>query len=104
MSNAHKNDIHKAKPLEEFVTTQHGSGPFRAFNFELYAVGSKRSCCKCMVTEFNHALGMQRPTGFMRLMAYAGTTAFVGIMGYLIFEKNKVESKSHASRRARGSA
>lgn len=28
----------RVKPVEDFVTTQHGSGPFRAFNFELYAV------------------------------------------------------------------
>ena len=40
----------------------------------------------------------------MRLMAYTGTTAFVGIMGYLIFEKNRLESESNAARRARNSA
>ena len=38
MSNASKADVSKAKPVEDFVTAQHGSGPFRAFNFELYAV------------------------------------------------------------------
>ncbi len=33
-----KPEVSKAKPVEDFVVTQHGSGPFRAFNFELYAV------------------------------------------------------------------
>ena len=33
-----KSDVGKVKPVEDYVVTQHGSGPFRAFNFELYAV------------------------------------------------------------------
>ena len=37
-SNMSKPAASKAKPVEDFVVTQHGSGPFRAFNFELYAV------------------------------------------------------------------
>ncbi len=37
-SSMSKPDASKVKPVEDYVVTQHGSGPFRAFNFELYAV------------------------------------------------------------------
>ncbi|DBA91653.1 TPA: hypothetical protein ACH3X1_003256 [Trebouxia sp. C0004] len=67
----------KAKPVEDYVVTQHGSGPFRAFNFELYA----------------------KPTGFMRLAAYTGTTLFIGILGYMAYEKNRLETAAEKQRR-----
>lgn len=38
------------------------------------------------------SLRLQKPTGFMRLAAYAGTTAFIGILGYLVYEKNRLEA------------
>ena len=44
----------KVKPVEDYVVTQHGSGPFRAFNFELYAVsvsGITVVCCCMSYTE-----------------------------------------------------
>ena len=28
----------------------------------------------------------------MRLAAYAGTTAFIGILGYMAYEKNRLEA------------
>ncbi|KAL3137684.1 hypothetical protein ABBQ38_004957 [Trebouxia sp. C0009 RCD-2024] len=71
-----KPDLRKAKPVEDYVVTQHGSGPFRAFNFELYA----------------------KPTGLMRLAAYAGTTAFVGTLGYMMYEKSRLEAIANKDR------
>lgn len=38
------------------------------------------------------SLRLQKPTGFMRLAAYAGTTAFIGILGYMVYEKNRLEA------------
>ena len=87
-----KPDHGKAKPVEDYVVTQHGSGPFRAFNFELYAVRAVRvHVAGIRVTESNIVF-VQKPTGFMRLAAYAGTTAFVGILGYMVYEKSRLEA------------
>jgi hypothetical protein len=52
-----------SKAEDEVVTTQWGSPAFRVLNFELYA----------------------KPTGWNKVLAYAGSTAFVGIMAYLTF-------------------
>lgn len=51
------------QPGEEVATTQWGAPAFRVLNFELYT----------------------KPTGWNRVLAYAGTTIFVGIMGYWTF-------------------
>lgn len=42
---------------------------------------------------------VQKPTGFMRLAAYAGTTAFIGILGYMVYEKNRLEAVTTKGRR-----
>lgn len=46
------------------------------------------------LTRRNEALNfcVQKPTGFMRLAAYAGTTAFIGILGYMVYEKSRLEA------------
>jgi len=31
----------------------------------------------------------------MRLAAYAGTTAFIGILGYMAYEKNRLENEAN---------
>ena len=41
----------------------------------------------------------QKPTGFMRLAAYTGTTLFVGILGYMAYEKNRLETAAEKQRR-----
>ncbi len=35
----------------------------------------------------------------MRLAAYTGTTLFVGILGYMVYEKNRLETKAEKQRR-----
>lgn len=94
-----KPDAGKAKPVQDYVVTQHGSGPFRAFNFELYAVSTFESCICYARTQLKHAfMCVQKPTGFMRLAAYAGTTAFIGILGYMAYEKNRLEALAKKDR------
>ena len=96
-----KPDAGKAKPVQEYVVTQHGSGPFRAFNFELYAVSTSRAeGLNCHArTQLKHTqYCVQKPTGFMRLAAYAGTTAFVSVLGYMIYEKNRLEGLAKKGR------
>ncbi|KAK9828506.1 hypothetical protein WJX72_000450 [[Myrmecia] bisecta] len=68
----------KKPPADDFVVTQSGSRGFRALNFELYA----------------------KPTGRMRLLAYVGTTAFVGFLGYMTYQKRQIEQARLQSRRA----
>ena len=34
----------------------------------------------------------------MRLAAYAGTTAFVSVLGYMIYEKNRLEALANKGR------
>lgn len=41
---------------------------------------------------------VQKPTGFMRLAAYTGTTAFVGILGYMMYEKSRLEAIANKDR------
>ena len=36
-------------------------------------------------------LVLQKPTGIMRLLAYTGTAAFAGILGYMYWEKQRLE-------------
>ena len=95
-----KSDVGKVKPVEDYVVTQHGSGPFRAFNFELYAVRTMLATCGHLLQpQTQTKFALQRPTGFMRLAAYAGTTAFVGILGYMFYEKNRLEAADNQRRR-----
>jgi hypothetical protein len=47
----------------EVATTRWGSSVFRTLNFELYA----------------------KPQGWNKVMAYVGSAAFVGVMGYITF-------------------
>ena len=36
----------------------------------------------------------------MRLAAYAGTTAFLGILGYMAYEKNRLENEATQRRQS----
>ncbi|KAK9831168.1 hypothetical protein WJX74_005858 [Apatococcus lobatus] len=53
----------------EPVTTQGGSGPFRALNFELYT----------------------KPVGKMKVLAYVGSAAAAGILGYMVIQKQEIQ-------------
>ena len=53
-----KPDVSKAKPVEDYVVTQHGSGPFRAFNFELYAVYRPRNFVNAHATLYPMSLDL----------------------------------------------
>ena len=97
-----KPEAGKSTLAQDYVVTQHGSGPFRAFNFELYAVRAGKTPNRPSVSSSVAAwcvCCLQRPTGFMRLAAYAGTTAFVGILGYMMYEKNRLEASANEQRR-----
>lgn len=67
------------KQQPEYVVAQEGSRAFRAFNFELYA----------------------KPTGNMRILAYAGSAAFLGVIAYFTFQDQPVAPTTASSKQQR---
>ena len=96
----------------EFVTSEGGSGPFRAFNFELYAVSlwekktrkdksisierktfrlTKKKRKKKTKTK-TLPLSLQKPTGAVRALSFAGTLALGGVLLYF-WNQNEKQQK-----------
>lgn len=59
----------QATKSEPVAVTEKGTPVFRAVNFELYT----------------------KPVGGMKILAYAGTAAFAGIIGYMTYQKHQQE-------------
>ena len=121
---------HKSRVQQEPVTTQGGSGPFRALNFELYTVrlscswgavlGRSSGTCACTAFEAEQSaqiwtsdlvdqvsgsaarqgtgvknssawMPLQKPVGKMKVLAYVGSAAAAGILGYMVIQKQEMQ-------------
>lgn len=86
-------------PGPEFVTSPSGSGAFRALNPELFLVrsvleelgeeGESRSPFSPIIFFLNLIRSLsfiQKPTGFVRRLSFAGTAVALGVVAYWVWE------------------
>ena len=112
-------------PGPDFVTSSSGSGAFRALNFELYTVrkGAEKVHCACacvraartlrthrvfffpssssIIHHFFPAYSLQKPTGFVRTLSFAGTAVALGVVGYWLWETEVAQKQKSQQQKDR---